>query len=323
MSRYDPGITDLHTRKLRYFIAVAEELHFSRAAAKLFLAQQALSRQIRELEDELGVPLFIRSTRKVELTAAGEVFLAGARAAVDALDEAVTMATRTNRAVTGTLRLGFFPGAALELTAPLVTEFRTRYPDVTIEMRESPVLDPSCGLIDGTSDLALVRLPATVEGLCTETLFTEPVVVGVSSGHPLAHRSSVTASELLDLPITLSHTVDPVYRSFWVLDGFRADGPAPQIVATSSITEEAQLVATGTAVCVTAAAAARYVPHPGIQYVLITDAPRSELALAWREGAESPLIERFRACALEVRDLEVEIVDLIENPYRATPDHAG
>lgn len=288
----------------------------------MFLAQQALSRQIRELEDELGVPLFIRSTRKVELTAAGEVFLTGARAALDALDQAVATATRTNRAVTGTLRLGFFPGAALELTAPIVAEFRARHPEVNVEMREAQMADPSCGLSDGTSDLALMRLPATVEGMVTETLFTEPLVAVLSSGHRLAQRSSVTASELLDLPITLSQTADPIYRSFWVLDSFRADGPAPQIVETSSITEEAQLVATGTAVCVTAAAAARYVPHPGICYVPISDAPRSELALVWREGHESVLTARFRECATEVRDREPELLDLIENPFRAAPDRA-
>ncbi len=268
------------------------------------------------------MPLFIRSTRKVELTAAGEAFLVGARAALDALDQAVATATRTNRAVTGTLRLGFFPGAALELTAPIVTEFQRRYPDVTVEMHEAPMVDPSCGLVDGTSDLALMRLPATAEGMVTETLFTEPVVVAVSTLHPLAHRQSVTASELLELPITLSHTPDPVYRSFWVLDSFRADGPAPQIVATSSVTEEAQLVSTGTAVCVTAAAAVRYVPHPGICYVPIVDAPRSEVALVWRDGHESVLSERFRECAMDVRDRESEILDLIENPFGVTPDRA-
>lgn len=229
-------------------------------------------------------------------------------------------ATRTNRAVTGTLRLGFFPGAALELTAPIVTEFQRLYPDVTVEMHESPMVDPSCGLVDGTSDLALMRLPASVDGMVTETLFTEPLVVAVSTGHPLAHRQSVTASELLELPITLSHTPDPVYRSFWVLDSFRADGPTPQIVVTSSVTEEAQLVSTGTAVCVTAAAAVRYVPHPGIRYVPIVDAPRSEVALVWRHGHASLLTERFRECAVEVRDRETEILDRIENPFGAARD---
>jgi DNA-binding transcriptional LysR family regulator len=162
--RYHPRITDLHTRKLRYFIAVAEDLHFSRAAARLFVAQQALSRQIRELEDELGTPLFLRSSRKVELTAAGTVFLTGARAVVDALDDAVAMTIRTARSVTGTLRVGFCPGAALELTEPILSAFRDRYPDVAVELHEVPLSDPSAGVAGGASDVGIVRAPLTRTG---------------------------------------------------------------------------------------------------------------------------------------------------------------
>lgn len=307
-------IIDVHTRKLRYFIAVAEELHFSRAAARLFLAQQALSRQIRELEEEIGIQLFIRSTRKVELTAAGGVFLAGARAALEALDQATAMAVRTNRAVTGTLRIGFYPGAALELTEPIISEFRLRYPDVTLEMHESSMLDPSCGVKDGSSDLGLVRVPADVDGMDVEPLFSEPVVAAVSLAHRFAHRSEVAVHELLDEPLTMSHTEDQTYRAFWLLEGARDGTPPPEVVVTRSVTEEVQLVATGTAVAITAAAATRYAGNPSIRYVPVSDSPRSTVAVAWRTGDDSALIQRFCECALEVRDREVEIVAKIENP---------
>ncbi|HSV38122.1 MAG TPA: LysR substrate-binding domain-containing protein [Nocardioidaceae bacterium] len=316
--RYDPSITDLHTRKLRYFIAVAEELHFSRAAAKLFLAQQALSRQIRELEEELGTPLFIRSTRKVELTAAGAVFLAGARAAVEALDSAVAMTVRTGRAVSGTLRLGFCPGAALELTEPILTEFRTRYPEVTVEMREVPLMDPTAGVGAGESDLGFVRAPMATDGLETESLFSEPLVVAVSLRHRLAELPVVTVADVLSDPITLSQTEDKTYRAFWSLQEFRG-GAQPVIVETRSVTEEVQLVSTGGAVAVTAAAALRYVPHPSIRFIPIADAPRSTVALAWRADAALPLVARFREVALAVRDRERELVAQLEDPLTVKP----
>lgn len=314
--RYDPGITDLHTRKLRYFIAVAEELHFSRAAARLFVAQQALSRQIRELEDEVGVQLFLRSTRKVELTAAGAVFLTGARAAVEALDETVALTVRAGRSVTGTLRVGFCPGAALELTEPILSGFRDRYPDVAVELREVPLSDPSAGVAGGDSDIGIVRAPLTTDGIETQTLFTEPLVAAVSLRHRLADHTVVSVADLLADPITLSQSVDATYRAFWSLEAFR-DGVPARIVETRSVTEEVQFVSAGGAIGVTAAAAVRYMPHPSIRFIPISDAPRSTCALAWRLDAANPLVDSFREVVREVVEQEAERVDAIENP-RAT-----
>ncbi|WP_182920398.1 LysR family transcriptional regulator [Nocardioides cavernaquae] len=316
-SRYDPGITDLHTRKLRYFIAVAEELHFSRAAARLFVAQQALSRQIRELEDELGTPLFLRSSRRVELTAAGVVFLAGARAVVDALDEAVATTVRTGRSVTGTLRVGFCPGAALELTEPILSGFRDRYPDVTVELHEVPLSDPSAGVAGGASDVGIVRAPLTTDGIEVETLFTEPLVAAVSVRHRLADRATVNVAELLTDPITLTRTEDAAYRAFWSLEAFR-DGAAPRIVETRSVTEEVQFVSAGGAIGVTAAAAIRYMPHPSIRFIPISDAPRSTCAVGWRADAANPLIDRFREVARAVLEQAPQLVSAIEDPFGAS-----
>jgi DNA-binding transcriptional LysR family regulator len=314
--RYDPVITDLHTRKLRYFIAVADELHFSRAAARLFVAQQALSRQIRELEDEVGTPLFLRSTRKVELTAAGAAFLTGARAAVEALDEAVALAVRAGRSLTGTLRVGFCPAAALELTDPILSGFRDLFPDVVVELHEVPLTDPSAGVADGSSDIGIVRVPLTTDGIEIEKLFTEPLVVAVSLRHRLADRDAVEVAELLSDPITLSQSEDTAYRAFWSLDAFR-DGAPAQIVRTRSVTEEVQFVSAGVAIGVTAAAAIRYMQHQSIRFIPITDAPRSTCALAWRADTSSPLVARFREVALAVVAREDALRSWIEDPFGA------
>lgn len=317
--RYDPRITDLHTRKLRYFIAVADELHFSRAAARLFVAQQALSRQIRELEEEVGTQLFLRSTRKVELTAAGTVFLAGARAAVETLDEAIALTLRAGRSVSGTLRVGFCPGAALELTEPILSGFRDRYPDVTVELREVPLSDPSAGVAAGDSDVGIVRAPLSTDGIETEALFTEPLVVAVSLRHRLADRSTVSVADLLADPITLTQTEDAAYRAFWSLKDFR-DGVPARIVQTRSVTEEVQFVAAGGAIGVTAAAAVRYMLSPGIRFVPISDAPRSTCALAWRADTQVPLVARFREVAHAVVAREVGLLSRIEDPLGASTD---
>ncbi|QXQ15085.1 LysR family transcriptional regulator [Skermania piniformis] len=304
---------DLHTRKLRAFVVLAEELNFGRAAARLFLAQQALSRLIREVEDEVGAALFTRTTRKVELTSAGRAFRDGAVAALAALDHAEAEALRRARAVSGTLHLGYTVGAALELTEPILSEFRSRYPDVELASREYSLADPDAGLISGSADVSIIRLPVSTPGLRTVSLFTEPLVALVSKGHRLAGRESVRAGELLDDSVTLSELEDPARREFWTLAAFRAPESPAVVVPVGSVTEEAHIVASGRAVAITAAAATRFMPFPGIEHVPISDAPRSVVALAWT-GRATSLVTRFVEVALAVRDRETNLVNGIEHP---------
>lgn len=312
---------DVSTRKLRYFVAVAEELHFSRAAAKLYVAQQALSKQIRELEDAVGAQLLRRTTRSVELTPAGEVLLAAAREALATLDAGVQAAARTGRGEVGTLRLGFGVGAALELTVPITSAFSARYPGIRLELREYGFGDPTAGLGDGTADVAFVRGPTAVTGLELVPLFTEPLVLVVARAHRLAGKASVSVRELLDEPIVVGRSSDEVWRSFWTLDAYR-DGTAARVaMETSSHTEELEVVATGAAISVTTAAAARYTPHGGLAYVPVTDIAGSTLSVGYLRGRRGPLIERFVRVAREVRARESATVALIEHPFTsAAPD---
>ncbi|WP_079611277.1 LysR family transcriptional regulator [Mycobacteroides abscessus] len=297
---------------MQYFVAVAEELHFSRAAARVFLSQQALSRQIKELEEQVGAQLFDRTTRKVILTSAGEAFLDGARLALRALAEAVAMAQQADRAMAGVLRLGFAPGAALELTSPILEEFSLRCPDVAIEMREFSASDPSAGMASRASDVAFLRLPQDTKNIETEPLFADPVVAMVSATHALATRTSVTASELVDEPITVSDTPDDIYRAFWRLDNARASSVPAQVVPISSVTEELSLVAAGRAMAITSAATMRYAPIPGIRALTIKDWPASIVSVAWHRGERSLIVARFVAAARTVCDRETETVRRIE-----------
>lgn len=294
-------------------MAVAEELHFSKAAARVHLAQQALSRQIKELEDEVGAKLLERTTRKVALTPAGEVFLQGARTALAVLDDAASAARRAARELAGTLRLGYVPGAALELTPLILTEFRERHPDVVVEMQEFPVNDSSAGLSSGATDVAFVRLPKGIANIATEVLFVDPVVAMVPSAHHLAGRVSVSARDLVYDPITNGDTLDEAYRAFWCLDAARDESTRARVVPINSITEEAQLVAAGAAIAVTSAVVMHYMPMPGVQFLAIDDWPGSAIAVGWHLDERSPVVAHFLDVARSVRDRESELVHTMEN----------
>jgi DNA-binding transcriptional LysR family regulator len=280
----------------------------------VFLTQQALSRQIKELEDELGVRLFERTTRKVALTPAGEAFLEAVREVLARFDDAVAAARRTSRVLTGRLRLGFIPGAALELTGPIMAAYREAFPDVEVEMREFPASDPSAGLASGVTDVAFIRLPQGTQRIETEVLFVDPVVAMVAESHPLAARTSVSARDLIGHPLTLSDTTDEVYRAFWGLYAAR-DQPG-RFVAVSSVTEETSLVAAGAAIGVTGAAVMAYAPSPGIRFLPIEDWPGSTVALGWHVGERSPVVARFVDTVCAVRDRERGIVERIEERGR-------
>lgn len=307
---------DAHTRRLRYFVAVAEELHFSRAAARLFVAQQALSKQIRELEADLGTMLLRRSTRSVELTPAGEVFLRAARETLAAFDDGVIAARRAGSEHHDVLRLGFVSGAALALTTPILAEFSKRHPKVRLDLHEFPLRDPSAGLADGSTDVAFVRTPISMAHLATELIFVEPRVAVVPTAHRLAERDAVHVAELLDEPLTIGHSPDTAWRDFWSLAAYRHGAPPPALIGTNSPTEEMHLVAAGVAITVTAAALSRITEHStGVSFVPIEDIPGSALVAAWIPGSSAAaLVDRFIAVTRAVRDRETELVQAIEHP---------
>ena len=306
---------DASTRKLRYFVAVAEELHFSRAAARLFVAQQALSKQTKELEDAIGVQLLRRTTRSVELTQAGEVFLRAAREALELLDSGVDAARRAGRGEVGTLRLGFIAGAALELTAPLLEEFNLRNPRIELEMREYPFGDTSAGLTEGWSEVAFLRLPVAVPDLEFEVLFTEPLVAALPKNHRLAGHRTLTAEDMVKETLAVGRSEDSEWQRFWALDDYRVDAADRRILATTSQTEEATVIAAGAACAVTVAGAVRYLPHPALRYVPIEGVEGCSLAVGWRAGQRTPLVDRFLEVATEVRDRETELLARIEHPF--------
>jgi DNA-binding transcriptional LysR family regulator len=304
---------DLHTRQLRYFVVLAEELHFTRAAARLFVAQQSLSAQIRQLEQRVGTPLLRRTTRNVELTAAGQHFLEAAREALAALDDGVLQARATAAATSDRLSLGFMVSAAVELTAPILAEFALRYPRVNVDLHEFPYDDPSVGLASSAVDVGFVRTPIALPEARFQSLFVEPLAIAVSTRHALADRTQVTVREILDEPTIAPRCSDPEWTAFWMLEQYRDGKPANIAFHTATLLEELESVGMGQPyVIITAMAAARYAPRPGVRFIPISDVPGSEVALGWRADRDSELIQAFVQTALDVRDREAELTEMIE-----------
>lgn len=304
---------EVHTRQLQYFIAVAEELSFTRAAQRLHVSQQGLSTQIKQLEHAMDVVLFSRTTRNVELTAAGAVFLQDVREALTGLDVAIERARSVHRGEQDRLVLGALEGAALTLTEPMLSMFRKRHPGITVELRHFTYEDPSAGLITGTVDVAIARRPFVDAGMQFETLFAEPLMAMVPTNHRLADRTEVFVDDLLDEPLLGATTNDPVWNAFWELAAFRGGAPAPVVSRSNSLLEELHKVATGVGVVLTVACA-RWIPFPGVRLLPIVDAPPNEVAVGWRGAQESPLVRSFVDVARGVRDTHPELVARLQEP---------
>ncbi|CAG9246843.1 DNA-binding transcriptional dual regulator HcaR [Paraburkholderia unamae] len=194
----------MELRHLRYFIAVADELSFTRAAQRLHTAQPSLSQQIRNLEDEVGTPLFERTRRKVELTEAGKVFLAEARLVVAQADRAVARARQVGQG-RATVTIGFVPAAEIRVFPVILPRLRLRYPDVNVELRSLPTAEQEEALLRGDIDVAFMRRPVVSPTLRSEVVLTEPLVVVLPSGHPLARQQRIAPAQLSGEPFISTH----------------------------------------------------------------------------------------------------------------------
>jgi DNA-binding transcriptional LysR family regulator len=188
----------IELRLLRSFTVVAEERHVGHAAARLFISQPALSQQIRALEEQVGLPLFVRHARGMELTEAGEALLEEARALLDSSERFEESIEELRRGRTAGLQVGLPPGLPPSLLPELLTSFRSKEADAAIEVRELTTPEQLVALRDGSLDLGLVREPVDDDGLSRRTLLVEPLGVSLPAGHPLAERDGVTLRELQD-----------------------------------------------------------------------------------------------------------------------------
>jgi DNA-binding transcriptional LysR family regulator len=269
----------METRELRYFVAVAEELHFGRAAQRLGIAQPPLSRAIRQLERRLGAALLERTSRTVTLTEAGLVLLREGRAALDAVEAADRRTRRAALAATGDpgLVLVTKAGASSELLSKLLDAYAAEPEAVTVDVLLCGPGEQERLLRDGRADVALLHRPFdTTAGFDTEELCTESQVVVLPAGHPLAGRTHVQMADVTDLPDL------PMPR--WPLpDGMYPDGPGPQV---RDHTQLLQLIALGRASAI-APESCRAQLRDDLAAVPVLDAPMVTTVIAWPPHSRS------------------------------------
>jgi DNA-binding transcriptional LysR family regulator len=288
-------------RQLRYFVTVAEELHFSRAAARLHLAQSALSSQIRQLERELGGPLLVRSTRRVSLTPAGEALLADGRAILSAVDHAVDRAAALARGGQASIVIGSLGPAPGELLAPLLARFGTRHPDVRVELRAFDFNDTVEGLRSGRADLAFLYAPLHEPDLVLAPLISEPRVVVLPRGHRLAGRDGVRPADLEgEIFVTQPDTAPQEWRDFWMLVDELGYRPPVSPYVGEKLEEWLHLIGRGEGVDTCPAIIARYYAWPEVVFVPLLDAPPSTMVLAHLRDTTHPLTGELVDLAVEV-----------------------
>lgn len=277
---------DLDLRKLRYFVAVAQELHFGRAADRLHIAQPVLSRQIRAFEGELRTQLLDRSRRATALTAAGRRLLAEAPALLAAADELA----RTVRG-TAQLRVGFMPG--ITVTAE-VRALQDRHPDLDVVLVRTTWADQVETLHDGRVDVGYVRLPIDRSGLVVRPLFTEPRVVAMAIGHRLAGKESVAVADLADEHLLQDPDAVPEWRD--IATELRTGRARPAPVFTS-IEEKLEHVAADRGIAVIPQSTAAYYTRSDVVTVAVPDIGPNHVCLAWPRRRHDALVEELAELA--------------------------
>src|ERR1700760_3478300 len=289
----------MELRRIQYFVTVAEETHFGRAAERLQMAQPPLSQQIKALEAEMGVVLFRRTTRKVELTAAGERFLPRARAILAEVDDAVAEAAQVADGMLGRIAIGFTGSATYDLLPSLVRVLRADLPGIELDIHgEMLTPDQVTALTDGTLDLGLLRPPVRNTALEVQVLRREPLIAVLPEHHPLAVHDRVRLADLRDDPFITypSHNRSVVYEA--VIDACQRAGFVPASVNEVSETSTmVSFVAAGLGVALVPASV-QHLRITGATYLPLAGTTQEvELALATRAGETSPHVARVRAGA--------------------------
>ncbi|MFF0777764.1 MULTISPECIES: LysR family transcriptional regulator [unclassified Streptomyces] len=282
---------DVHLRDLRYFVTVAEELHFTRAAERLYVSQPALSKQIRVLERQLGFQLFDRRPTQLALTAQGEALLPRARELLAAWRDALRTARTAGPAVV--LTVGMQTAVGRDVQRDVLSGFRERGWQITLRLVAWE--DPSAGLADGGSDLAFVWLPLPGRDFATRTLARERLWVALPAGHRLADQPEVDFAELADEPfVALPRSAGPL-RDFWLATAARA-GREPRIGAEAGSSDEVfEAVVSGQGVVLIAEGNVGLYQRPDLVYRPVRGLPEAELAIAWRADDHRPQVTELVA----------------------------
>ncbi|HET7634234.1 MAG TPA: LysR substrate-binding domain-containing protein [Burkholderiales bacterium] len=286
----------MELRHLRYFVAVAEELHFGRAAARLHVSQPPLSQQIRSLEDELGVRLFRRSTQHVELTEGGRALLPEARAVLARTERAIHAARSAARGEVQRLALSFVGSLDHELVSSVLNAFRKRHPRVAITLAQMTSVEQLAALREGEVDAGFVRLPLRHRALECELVVREPFFAVLPQTHRLAHKRRIEVAALADEPFVMfeRHTHPGLHSAIVAL--CRASGFVPQVVQESERLQNIVVMVAGGIGVSLVPRSVSALKTPGAVFRPLTGAAAAatlETGVVYRKGSRSATLEAF------------------------------
>ncbi len=279
-------------RQLRYFVTVAEEGSLTRAAAKIPVAQQSLSEQIRSLERQIGAPLFIRGPRGVQLTAVGAALLGEAKPLLTRTDRAFDRVRRLAGGERQTLHVGFLPSVGNYVVPPVVRAFSEAHPEIALTTEDLPIARLVEGLRDGRLDAGLTR-PPLLDDLATERVLREPVGVVLPAGHRLAKATQLFLAELADESwvLTPRSSWEPWHRKYD--QDFAAAGFTPKVVQHgTSVQSLLALVAAGVGVT-RLPLSARTLRDTGVVFVPLKD-DYADVVIAWVDDRPRPAVDALR-----------------------------
>ncbi|KZD01057.1 LysR family transcriptional regulator [Oceanibaculum pacificum] len=293
----------IETRHLRYFVAVAEMLHFGRAAERLNIAQPALSRQIQQLEQELGVLLLERTQRRVRLTAAGRLYLERATRLLDELAKATGDVRRAHAGHAGRLSVGFIHSSTYSVTPAILGQYHASFPDVELVLHEMTIFEQFRALRENVIDVGILRPPVGDPHLSVMPFRDEDFLIVAPETHPLAGKGNADAS-LADMAaetfVLFEQRKSPLFHSR-IISMCEAAGFVPQVEQyANQIHTVLGLVRAGMGISIVPEVA-RNLHMPGIRFLPIRETPPPvQVALAWRSLDETPTVHSFRAMVADM-----------------------
>jgi len=279
-------------------VAVAEEASFTAAAQRVHVTQQVLSTQIRQLEDAVGTLLLERTSRGVALTAAGSAFLGFARETLASLDRGVAAARNAARAVSGQLTVGLQAATGGPGRTQVLAAFERAYPEVALRLVSYDLAQPAAGLLDHSSDVALLRPPVDAPGILVEQVSAEPRVFVLPAGHPLSSRPVLELADVAGLPwVAAPLASDGCSASRWRDEWLvvpRPGGDVPVIGAVATTIEEwREHIAAGRGISLCPASSEAFSARPGIVFVPSRGVRFTSLCVAWRADDVRPEVLAF------------------------------
>ncbi|MUG95062.1 LysR family transcriptional regulator [Scytonema sp. UIC 10036] len=291
----------MELRHLRYFVTVAEELHFGRAAERLQMAQPPLSHQIRQLELELGVELFHRTKRSVQLTEVGQLFLEEARQILIQAGQAVQIVQQASSGEVGRLVLGFVGSATYSILPDTLKLFRKKFPKVLLSLHEMTTAEVVQALHEKRIHLGFVRPPINDEELIIESVFKESFIVALPKSHPLERETKIYLKMLANEPFILfpRHLGSGFYDQIVAM--CQKAGFSPQVAQEAvQMQTIVSLVAAELGVAIVPASM-QNLQRVGVVYKLLAEeTPQAELAMIWRRDEKSPVLHKFLDIVREI-----------------------